>query len=597
MMSQVREHRQDLLQRLPRLRLLFLALVSLVAIRFWFVQGVRGDYYRELAENNRMRTVVLKAPRGLIHERNGNLLVENVPAYNLIIDRTRSADVAQSLAFAAATLERPVMELQEALNRQPGKSFFQPVLIAENLSLSQVARFSVTALEHPEFEIEVGHLRLYRYGPSTAHLLGYLGEVTEKELAQPESPYRGGDLIGRKGIEEAYNGELRGVDGERIVIVDSRGRPKEDYRFEPSDPGQRLDLALDLDLQQEAARYFEGKTGAAVALDPETGEVRMLLSAPAYNPNLFSRRLEQKAWQELIEAPEHPLQDRALQSAYSPGSVFKIVMAVGGLTEGTITESSKVYCPGATRIYNRRFRCWKRGGHGWMKLREAIKQSCDVYFYHLGKDLGITQIAHYARLFGYGRPTGIEIAGEKAGLVPDPQWSLEIRGTPWYPGETISVSIGQGPVLVTPLQLSTMMAAVANGGFRTIPKVAKLSERPSFEPIGVNAAALEAVRDALTAVVMEKGTGARAYVAGLEVAGKTGTVQVVRQTTWIKSEDLPYEQRDHAWFVSFARGGGKQLVVVVFVEHGGMGSRAAAPLAKRLYEIYFRDFLLSRQSS
>jgi penicillin-binding protein 2 len=596
-MSHVREHRQDLLHRLPRLRLVFIALLGLIAVRFWFVQAVRGDYYLELAENNRMRTLVLSAPRGLIHERSGHILVENVPVYNLIIDRSRCANVEQSLTFAAATLERPIAEFHEALSRQSGKSVFQPVLVAENLSLSQVARFSVSYLEHPEFEIEVGHLRLYRYGPMTAHLLGYLGEVTERELSRSDSSYRSGDQIGRKGVEEAYNEKLRGVDGERIIIVDSRGRPKEDYRYEPSEPGSRLDLALDLDLQQEAARYFEGKAGAAVALDPVSGEIRMLLSAPAYNPNLFSRRLDQQAWKELVEAPEHPLQDRALQSTYSPGSVFKIIMAVAGMTEGTISAESKVYCPGATRIYNRRFRCWKRGGHGWMKLRDAIKQSCDVYFYHLGKDLGIARIAHYARLFGFGQPTGIELAGEKAGLVPDPQWSLEFRGTPWYPGETISVSIGQGPVLVTPLQMSTMMAAVANGGLRTVPRVAKLSSWPRFESIGVDPTALDAVRDALQAVVMEKGTGARAYVPGLEVAGKTGTVQVVRQVTWTNSEDLPYEQRDHAWFASFASGGDKQLVVVVFVEHGGKGSQAAAPLAKRLYEIYFRDFLLGRESS
>jgi len=596
-LSHVREHKQALLQRLPRLRLLFVALVCLVGVRFWFVQAVRGDYYRELAENNRMRTVVLEAPRGLIHERQGNLLVENVPAYNLIIDRTRSADVDQSLAFAAATLERPVEELLEVLGRQAGKSFFQPVLIAEGLSLSQVARFSATALEHPEFEIEVGHLRLYRYGPTTAHLLGYLGQVTERELATSDTAYRGGDLVGRKGIEQAFNSHLRGVDGERIVIVDSRGRSKEDHRFEAPEPGQRLDLSLDLDLQQEAARYFEGKAGAAVALDPQTGEIRMLLSAPAYNPNVFSRRLDSEAWREVIEAPEHPLQDRALQSTYSPGSVFKIIMAVAGLTDGTITAESKVYCPGATRIYNRRFRCWKRGGHGWMKLRLAIKESCDVYFYHLGKDLGISRIAHYARLFGFGRLTGIEIEGEKAGLVPDPQWSREYRGTPWFPGETISVSIGQGPVLVTPLQMANMMAAVANGGYRTVPTVAKQEMRPELESISVQPEALAAVRDALMAVVMEKGTGARANVPGIEVAGKTGTVQVVRQETWIKSEDLPYEKRDHAWFVSFATAGDKQLVVVVFVEHGGRGSLAAAPLAKKLYEIYFRDFLDSRESA
>ncbi len=597
-MSQIREHRQNLLDRLPRMRLLFVVLVGLVTVRFWFVQAVRGDYYLELAENNRMRSELVRAPRGLIHDRRGDILVENVPTYNLVLDRTRSDSVDASLSFAAEALGRPVSELEQVLGRQAGKSFFQPVLIAENLSLSQVARLSVVALEHPEFEIEVGHLRLYRYGPTTAHLLGYLGEVSERELAESNGLYRSGDQIGRKGVEEAYDDHLRGVDGERIVVVDSHGRRKEDYRFEPSDPGEPLDLALDLDLQQEAARFFEGKEGAAVAIDPETGEVRMLLSSPAYNPNLFSRRLDQDSWKALIEDPAHPLQDRALQSAFSPGSVFKIIMSIAGLSEGVISPQSKVYCPGQTRIYNHRFRCWKRGGHGWMKLRDAIKQSCDVYFYHLGKDLGIERIARYARMFGFGDPTGIEIDGEKPGLVPDPQWSLEARGTPWYPGETISVSIGQGPILVTPLQLSTMMSAIANGGYRVVPRVTKAAaESEAVESIGVDPVALEMVREALKAVVMEKGTGARANVPGLEVAGKTGTVQVVRQETWIKSEEMPYEQRDHAWFVSFARGGDRQLVVVVLVEHGGKGSQAAAPLAKRVYEIYFRDFLDRSQPS
>ena len=594
-MSQVREHREDLLQRLPRLRLVFLVLIVVVAGRFWFVQAVSGDYYRGLADNNRLRQVQIQAPRGLIYERQGNLLVENIPAYNLMLDRSRATDLNRSLQVAAQKLGRPVEDLQAAIERQPGKTLFQPVLIAEDLSLSQVARLSVLSLEHPEFEIEVGHLRLYRYGPMTAHLLGYLGEVTEKELARPNTPLRSGDLIGRKGIEQSFDEHLRGIDGERIVIVDSRGRPKEETHRQQSESGERLELAVDLDLQQEAARFFEGKEGAAVALDPGTGEVRMLFSAPAYNPNLFSRRLDQAAWQELVDSPTHPLQDRALQSTYSPGSVFKIIMAIGGLTDGVIDTRSRVYCPGSAKIYNRRFRCWKRGGHGWVELRRAIKESCDVYFYQLGKELGISRIAHYARLFGFGQPTGIEISGEKRGLVPDPEWSQEIRGTPWYPGETISVSIGQGPILVTPMQLATMMATVANGGFRVVPRVTQVSSPPKLEPVGVEPAALEAVRDALWAVVNERGTGARAHVPGIDVAGKTGTVQVVRQETWIKSEDLPYEKRDHAWFVSFATAGERQLVVIVFVEHGGMGSRAAAPLAKKLYEIYFRDLLDSRQ--
>lgn len=594
-MSQVREQRDDLLHRLPRMRLVFLVLMLVVAARFWFVQAVSGDYYRRLADNNRLRSVQIQAPRGLIYERQGNLLVENIPAYNLMLDRSRAADIDGSLRFAAQVLQRPLEELLAAIERESNKSLFQPVLIAEDLTLSQVARLSVSSLEHPEFEIEAGHLRLYRYGPMTAHLLGYLGEVTEKELDQPGTPLRSGDLIGRKGIEQSYDGHLRGIDGERIVIVDSRGRPKEETERRRAKPGKRLDIAVDLDLHQEAARFFEGKEGAAVALDPATGEVRMLFSAPAYNPNLFSRRLDHAAWQELVDSPTHPLQDRALQGTYSPGSVFKIIMAVAGLSERVIDTRSSVYCPGSARIYNRRFRCWKRGGHGWVELRRAIKESCDVYFYQLGKQLGISRIAHYSRLFGFGRPTGVEISGEKPGLVPDAEWSLEFRGTPWYPGETISVAIGQGPILVTPIQIATMMAIVANGGFRVVPAVRVVGARPTVEPVGVEPSALEEVRDALWAVVNERGTGARARVPGIDVAGKTGTVQVVRQETWIESEKLPYEKRDHAWFASFATAAERQLVVVVLVEHGGKGSQAAAPLAKKLYEIYFRDILDRRQ--
>lgn len=594
-MSQVREHRQDLLQRLPRLRLLLLGLVALVACRFWFVQAVRGDYYRELAENNRMRRLTLAAPRGLIYDGEGRLLVENVPTYDLVLDRSRSLDLSRSLEFAATTLERPLEDLQQALRRQEQRSFFQPVPIAEDLSLSQVAKISVAALEHPEFEVDVGHRRLYRFGPMTAHLLGYLGQVSKQQLQAPNSRFRGGDLIGKKGVEERFDDSLRGVDGERVVIVDSYGRLKEEYERRPAVSGERLDLALDLDLQQEAARFFEGKVGAVVALDPRTGEIRALFSAPAYNSNLFSRRLDRAAWREVLEAPHQPLQDRALQSAYSPGSVFKVVMATAGLMEGVIDSRSRVFCNGAATFYERSFRCWRRGGHGWVNLREAMKGSCDVYFYNLGKQLGISRIADYARLFGLGRPTGIDLAGENPGLVPDPQWSLERRRTPWWPGETISVAIGQGPVLVTPLQMATMMAAVANGGNRVTPTVQRTGDAVAGEPLGLSARVLAAVRDALVAVVNEQGTGARARIPGIPVAGKTGTVQVVRQLTRVESSDLPYEQRDHAWFASFAAGGDDELVVVVFVEHGGKGSLAAAPLAKRLYEIYFRDIVDGRQ--
>ncbi|MGB5296070.1 MAG: penicillin-binding protein 2, partial [Thermoanaerobaculia bacterium] len=453
------------------------------------------------------------------------------------------------------------------------------------------------ALEFPEFAVEVGHLRLYRNGPITAHTLGYLGEVSQLDLASDASPLKPGDLVGRKGVELAFDESLRGADGQRAVIVDSRGRFKEEYRRDPARSGQNLNLGLDLDLQQEAARYFEGKAGAAVALDPATGEIRAMVSAPSYNSNIFSRRLDRDAWRNLIEAPEDPLQNRVIQNTYSPGSVFKIVMAAAGLSEGVIDPEQTVWCGGATKIYNRRWRCWKQAGHGHISLHRAIKESCDVYFYHLGQELGIERIANYSRQLGLGRPTGIDLLGEREGLVPDPDWSARRRGTPWYPGETISVAIGQGPLLVTPLQIASLMAAVANSGYQVRPHVV---ESPSVEKeqLTVEPWVFERIGAALWSVVNDqRGTGSAARVPGIDVAGKTGTVQVVQQKTWIKSEDLPYEQRDHGWFASYATAGDKQLVVVVLVEHGGHGSTAAAPLAKRLYEIYFRDYLDNDQSS
>ncbi|MGB3561457.1 MAG: penicillin-binding protein 2 [Thermoanaerobaculia bacterium] len=594
-MKRVREHRDALLRRLPALQIAVAAAMVVVVGSYWFVQVVQGDYYRELAENNRLRELPVEAARGLIFDRESRLLVENVPSYNLLLEVSRSRDVAMSLEFAAGILGRPESELEDVLERHRAAVPFRPILVAEDLTLSDVAKFSASALEHPEFEIDVTHLRLYRFGRIAAHALGHLGQVSEADLKRSESPYRVGDLVGKSGVEHSYDIDLKGRDGERVVIVDSRGRLLEEHDQEPAVVGNDLSLALSVELQQEAARFFEGKTGAVVALDPRTGEVVALLSSPSFDPNLFSRRLDRDAWRQLVDDPRHPLQNRSIQNAYPPGSVFKIVMAVAGLSEKVVAPHHRVFCPGSTEIYNRRFRCWKRGGHGWMDLRSALIESCDVYFYHLGKSLGIDSIARYSRLLGFGRPTGLDIPGEKGGLVPDPEWSLERRGTPWYPGETISVAIGQGPVLVTPMQMASAMATVANGGFRVTPHLVDSQAAPEPESLPLDPAVLDFVREALWAVVNERGTGARARVAGLDVAGKTGTAQVVAQATRIESEDLPSEQRDHAWFASFAPVDDPRLVVVVFVEHGGKGSASAAPLAKQLYEIYFRDSLELRR--
>ncbi len=593
---QVREHREDLVRRVRLLVAVAATLLVLIGTSFWSVQIVHGDYYRELAENNRLRKLPIRAPRGLIYDRKGRLLVENVPSYDLLIDRSRTADFDASVAFAARILDRPEAELQAAIDRAGQGPAYKPALVAANLDLGQVGRFEAKRLEHPEFEIDVRHLRLYRHGPRTAHVLGYLGEASPEEIADGDGLYEAGDLVGKKGIERTYDLRLRGQDGERVVVVDSRGRVLEEYQRKKAEPGLPLHLTLDLDLQQEAARLMSDKVGAVVALDPRNGAIRALYSAPSYNSNLLAWGVSQAEWQEILAEPNNPLQDRAIQNTFSPGSVFKVVMAAAGLAEGVIDQSSTFNCTGSTVIYGRSFRCWRPAGHGRVNVREALKGSCDIFFYNVGKGLGVDRIARYARLFGLGERTGVELEGEKKGLVPDSGWSLAVRKHPWYPGETISVAIGQGPLLVTPLQVATMMAAVANGGRKVTPHLrvdeeadAAGEESPEdADELGLPGGVLDAVRDGLWAVVNAPGgTAGASRLREIDIAGKTGTVQVVAQSARRNNADLPFALRDHAWFASYAPAGDPQLVVVVFVEHGGHGSNASAPIAKALYEKYF----------
>jgi len=589
-MKVVRERREDLVGRVRILSYAIAALLAVVAGAFWVVQGVQGGYYRDLAENNRLRRLPLRPPRGLIEDRWGEPLVENIPSYNLLLDRTRVGDPEPSLGFAASVLELPKDELVRRFDQHRRVPEFQPVRLAQRLSLAQVSRFGVASLEFPEFAIDVEHLRLYRYGIQTGHLLGYLGQASEEELSRhPE--LSSGDLVGKRGIEQVYDERLRGTRGHRIVVVDSRGEVLREYDREPAHPGQNLQLTLDLDLQQEAERRLRGRVGAVVALDPRNGEVLALHSSPAYNPNRFARGLTRAEWEELIANPHNPLQNRAIQNAYPLGSVFKIVMTAAALSEGVVSPDKRVYCRGWTTLYNHRFHCGRRQGHGWVNLEQAVERSCNIYFYQLGQKLGIETIAHYARQLGLGHRTGIDLEGEVRGLVPDPDWSRRVRGHEWYKGETISLSVGQGPLQVTPLQVARLTAAVGNGGRLVTPHLAQTLSVPSASALDLDPEVLAILRRGLTAVVNERrGTAYwTARLAQVSVAGKTGTAQVVSDGgPDPEEEEVPYEKRPHAWFASFAPAEDPELVVVVFVEHGGAGSTAAAPIAKALYETYFQ---------
>ncbi|MEE8523754.1 MAG: penicillin-binding protein 2, partial [Thermoanaerobaculia bacterium] len=484
-------------------------------------------------------------------------------------------------------------ELRRTLENARATPDFKPVLLAGALSLRQVARFRVEHLEHPEFEIASTQLRLYRHGHQTAHILGYLGEVTESDLAVRGARYRAGDTVGKSGVEGRYEAHLRGRRGEQVVVVDNRGQITGEFRRRAATPGGDLTLTIDLGLQQEAARQLAGKVGAIVVLDPRQGEVLALVSEPSFNPNRFARRMHPEEWRQVLDHPHHPLQNRAIQNAYPPGSVFKVVMALAGLDLGLVDpQRTVVTCRGFSRLYNHRYRCWHAGGHGRVDLRQSLKRSCNVFYHQLGLQIDVDQIAAYSRMFGLGHATGIDLAGEKSGLVPDRRWSLERRGAPWYPGETISVATGQGPLLVTPMQIAVMTAAIANGGRLVVPHLVR---DPARDPAAVDSTLtkeisrehLQRVREAMWSVVNEaRGTGVAARTPGIEIAGKTGTAQVVTQKTRTNNDELPFEHRDHAWFVSFAPADDPRLVVVVFVEHGGAGSRAAAPLAKPIYETF-----------
>lgn len=581
--EQESQRREELRIRAGRLGIVIGLLLLLIVIGYGYTQIVRADYYRRLAENNRLREAPVSAPRGLIEDRHGNLLVENVPSYNLLFDRSASSDAEASLTLASEVLG---LSSEELARRLEGGPRFRAVLLAEDLDLSQVARFEATSLEHPEFRVEVQQRRLYRHGSQTAHLLGYLGEVRLDEL-ENNPLLRPGKLVGREGLERYYEQTLQGRDGRRQLIVDSRGRPISESHLQPAISGAPLTLTIDLELQQEAELAMGDATGAVVALDPRDGAVRALYSSPSFDPNLFSSRLDPSQWQALLDAPHDPLHDRVVHSAYPPGSVFKVVMTAAGLSEGVIDPKGRVFCSGSIRLYDRPRRCHLRGGHGWVNLREAIKKSCDVYFYVKGNELGVERIARYARAFGLGRPTGIDLVDESSGLVPSLAWANQVRGAPWQPGETISLAIGQGPIQTTPLQIAVMMAAIANRGSLVVPYLVTGHAKPtSALPIDKNN--IDIIRDALWAVVNEQhGTGQRARLRTVEVAGKTGTAQVVEQKTWTESAELEYQHRDHAWFASYAPADRPELVVVVLVEHGGQGSRAAAPIARALYAKYF----------
>jgi penicillin-binding protein 2 len=573
-----------------------LALTILVAGAFvmllgqlWYLQVLEGSRFRDMSEKNRIRVRPVAAPRGILFDRNGLALVDNRPAFTLSLIPREMEDRNTVLARLSVMLKIPLAELTESLARVPADSL-RPVRIRRDLSLEDVAKVEESKLDLPGVVVEVEPTRVYPTSTFAAHLLGYVREVSDEQMKGGR--YRRGDMIGQTGLERLLDEHLRGRDGGERIEVDALGRPVQLMQREEPRPGAQVVTTVDRRIQEAAERAMAGRPGAVVVMDPRSGDVLALTSGPAYGLDTFAGNLDREAWARLIKDPTHPLLNRALQAQYPPGSVFKMIVVAAGLQEGTLNPMDRVYCNGTFDYGGRTWKDWKTGGHGHMDLRGAVMQSCDVFFYQYGLKIGPEAIARYARAFGLGAVTGIDLPGEKLGLVPSPAGRRE-RGRVWHSGETLNVAIGQGALLVTPLQVARMTAAIANGGILWKPRLIQRVERPDgtvaytesskmLEHVDLSPVIWAFLRSSMSGVVNEGGTGAAARIPGLEVAGKTGTAQTVANS---KSE----KGQDHAWFASFAPAKDPQVVVVVMVEGGGHGGSVAAPIARQIYQAIFLE--------
>jgi penicillin-binding protein 2 len=598
-MLTIREDRRALVRRIEAARIVVGTVFSLLAMAYWYVQIARGEHYYAMSENNRIRSVRIMAPRGYVLDRHGSILVDNQPGYTLYLYRREAKNLEASVEFAAAVLKLPDDQVRARVERGLRDPEFLPITVAQNLGIEEVAAIQARAPEHPEFVIAVSQRRLYTLGTAAAHALGYLSEASPEQIKSGENEYRLGDWMGQKGIEGSYEKLLAGVDGQRRVVVDSHGREMAEEERVEARPGQNVFLTLDLDLQRIAEDYFRDKVGSAIAMDPKTGEILTLVSSPSYDPNWFTRRVSAAEWSSLLSDSHTPLQNRAIQNAFSPGSVFKIFLAYGALAKGLVDPEQQIFCPGHAIFYGRTFHCHRKEGHGWVNLRNAIKMSCDVYFYNLGRRLGIDRIAEISRAFGFGQPTGVDLPFEKSGLVPSEEWAREKRRARWYPSETISVAIGQGPVIVTPLQIARALSGLVSGGRLPTPHLFLASQDPrngaplryrveTREGLPLEPSRAAIVKNGMWAVLNEPGgTAFASRVPGLEAGGKTGTAQVIGREAVIRAGVERKKLEDHAWFAGFAPVEDPRLVVVVFVENGGHGGSAAAPLAQRILAKFF----------
>ncbi len=578
----------------PRLGVILLqCLVALLffvfVVRFWYLQVHKGEGYAELALQNRMREERIIAPRGLITDHDGIVLADNVLAYGLSVIREDCPDISATLAQVSQWTGIAYEELYEryTTNRRKTQSF-EPTPLVNNLDISLVARIEAELLHWPGLEISTGATRTYPRGEIYGHILGYVSEVSERDMDKDAS-LNMGDLVGKQGLELVLEQELRGKKGLYQLEVDVLGRSLNRTMVKDPMAGSSVQLSLDTDIQVAAWTALGGEAGSIVVMEPDTGKLVALVTAPAYDNNLFTSGISHKDWNILRNNPRFPLQNRVIQSMYPPASVWKLMMTGLFLHEG-INPSQRVHCSGEVKVGNLTFRCWKKHGHGSLNMMEALKQSCDVYFYHFAERIGIDKIEAYAKASGFGNPTGIMLPHENGGIVPSRAWKRKNRNEPWVRGDTINVSIGQGFTLVTPLQVATYVSALLNGGKLMEPQVLRSIEPKVLGTLPAKPEHLEFIVDAMRKTAFD-GTAKVIGRQDADMGGKTGTAQVVkikmRGEDRIKNEELEYKQRDHAWIATWGAKDAKRYVVIVMIEHGGGGSAVAGPVAKKIYDSLF----------
>jgi len=578
-------------------------LLSLLAGRMYQLQVIESDKYKTLADENRINLRLLPPPRGTIVDRYGRALAVNQENYRVTLVAEQVNDINTMLDTLSGIISLEDYERHRILREVRRRRGFVPVTVRENLDWRDVSRIEVNAPDLPGLSIEVGQSRQYPFAEDFAHVLGYVSAVSEKEVTGDPLLELPGFKVGKNGVERVFDLNLRGKAGNAQVEVNAVGRVIRELSRQEGQPGVDLRLTIDRDLQKLAAdRLKEEKSASAVILDIHNGDVLALSSVPGFDPNEFVTGLSSKTWRRLINDPYAPLTNKAISGLYAPGSTFKMVVALAALEARIVAPDHRVFCRGHTQLGNARFHCWKRHGHGWQDMYDAHQNSCDVYFYDIAKRIGIDRIAAMATRFGLGTKTGIELPSEKGGVIPTRAWKKALIGTAWQQGETLISGIGQGFILTTPLQLAVMTARIANGGKAVLPRLIRAAEvdgkeeEPVFKDLGISKRSLDVVREGMLRVTnVQQGTAYRARISeeGMEMSGKTGTAQVrriskaERDTRVLKNHERPWRERDHALFVGYAPSDNPRYAVSVIVEHGGGGSKVAAPIA--------RDLLLATQ--